>query len=198
MDHLKPQQLEAYAMGRLADDEIAPFEEHLLICETCQQALTAEDQYLLAMRTALQLPELEKVHSKRGWAAWLGFSWRGFAFAGALAMVILAGYSLRSWIPRAPVAVTLASFRGAESPDALASAPAGAPLELGIRSVDATSDCRIEIVSELGEPAWQGGLVSAESGLHAYLADGLHSGQYWVRLYAPDSRLLQEFGLRVE
>lgn len=196
MNHPNDDQLETYARGRLPEAELAGLEEHLLVCAACQKALETHDIYLRAMRAALRHPP-EEVPAASGTAGWFSGR-RGFAWAGALAAIVLVFLAI-PWesAPPVPVAVTLSSFRGAEAVK-MARAPAGSPLELGIDSVEATPECRIEIVNAVGEPAWNGGLVATTKGLEARVEKGLSAGQYWVRLYGPDSRLLQEFGLRLD
>lgn len=43
---------ENYAFNRLTDYETANFEEHLLICETCQSTLEQTDAFVRLMKTA--------------------------------------------------------------------------------------------------------------------------------------------------
>jgi hypothetical protein len=45
--------IEKYAMGRISQQSLARFEEHLLLCESCQNQVTLTDAYLQAMRSAL-------------------------------------------------------------------------------------------------------------------------------------------------
>ena len=46
--------IERYAMGRLPHNSLARFEEHLLLCESCQDRVTLTDAYVKGMRLALQ------------------------------------------------------------------------------------------------------------------------------------------------
>ena len=41
--HITAEALELYALGRLSEPEGAAVEEHLLICEHCQEALALDD-----------------------------------------------------------------------------------------------------------------------------------------------------------
>ena len=50
--HIAEDDLEAYSLGRLASAASAPLEEHLLVCEHCQERLAGWDDYLRAMRAA--------------------------------------------------------------------------------------------------------------------------------------------------
>ena len=46
--------LEAYAMGKLTDQESRPVEEHLLLCPVCQKRLEDLDDFLQVVRAALE------------------------------------------------------------------------------------------------------------------------------------------------
>ena len=50
--HASDEVLEQYSMGRLNARTLKTFEEHLLICATCQDNLEAMDAYRASMRTA--------------------------------------------------------------------------------------------------------------------------------------------------
>lgn len=50
MPHISDDVLELYLMGRLTEMEMAPLEEHLLICEDCRNRLEEAETYLAAMR----------------------------------------------------------------------------------------------------------------------------------------------------
>jgi hypothetical protein len=53
-DHIAAEALELYALGRLSDSAAADVEEHVLICEHCQQALALEDATIESIREALR------------------------------------------------------------------------------------------------------------------------------------------------
>ena len=42
--HIDEEELERYSMGAMPEAAIAPFEEHLLICEPCQLRLAQRDR----------------------------------------------------------------------------------------------------------------------------------------------------------
>jgi anti-sigma factor RsiW len=50
--HLDGEEIENYSLGRLSEEELAPCEEHLLICEPCRRQVEASDAYIEAMRQA--------------------------------------------------------------------------------------------------------------------------------------------------
>jgi hypothetical protein len=49
--HLAEEAVENYAIGRLPKAQLAAFEEHLLLCEHCQEQLDEEDDFAEAMRS---------------------------------------------------------------------------------------------------------------------------------------------------
>jgi len=51
-EHPSDHVVERYATNDLAGEEKNDFEEHLLLCHTCQNRLTKSDEYLVALRTA--------------------------------------------------------------------------------------------------------------------------------------------------
>lgn len=44
--------VESYSLGRLAGEECARFEEHLLVCPVCQGRLSESDAYVSAAKAA--------------------------------------------------------------------------------------------------------------------------------------------------
>lgn len=50
--HIDDDTLEAYSLGRLADAESAPIEEHMLVCAECRERLAGWDGYVRAMVAA--------------------------------------------------------------------------------------------------------------------------------------------------
>ncbi|MCL4487766.1 MAG: zf-HC2 domain-containing protein, partial [Chloroflexi bacterium] len=52
--------IELYALGRLAETDTAGVEEHLLICGECQERLADWDVYARAMRAAIKATTGEK------------------------------------------------------------------------------------------------------------------------------------------
>ena len=58
--HFSPDELEAYSLGLSSDADLEKVEEHLLICERCQNELALTDQYGRAMRKAVSSPQTGK------------------------------------------------------------------------------------------------------------------------------------------
>jgi hypothetical protein len=55
--HISDDSLERYSMGGLTGAEIAPLEEHLLVCEECRKRLVSTDVEIAAIREALKRRE---------------------------------------------------------------------------------------------------------------------------------------------
>src|SRR5664279_2817928 len=86
--HIDEENIERYSMGAMPEDAIAHFEEHLLICESCQHRLAQTDVYVSAMRQASARLRTEPV--KRGFP-WLGFPRLVPALAGLAVAIVAAG-----------------------------------------------------------------------------------------------------------
>jgi hypothetical protein len=52
--HLSPGELEEYLLNRVGSDAQARIEEHLLVCEECQEAALAAETELAALKIALR------------------------------------------------------------------------------------------------------------------------------------------------
>jgi len=50
--HINEDDLEKYGMQTLPEAELAPLEEHLLICAECRDRLEATERYVAAIRAA--------------------------------------------------------------------------------------------------------------------------------------------------
>ena len=49
--HLEESEVEQYSMGELPEASLAPFEEHLLACDSCQDRLLEMEAYVNAVRS---------------------------------------------------------------------------------------------------------------------------------------------------
>ena len=54
--HITEDILEAYSLGQMSEAEVAPVEEHLLMCPECQDRLQATDLFVATIRHVLQEP----------------------------------------------------------------------------------------------------------------------------------------------
>ncbi len=185
--HPSEEDLELYALGRLAEEAIPAVEEHLLLCESCQNKTTefeelgrAYREYRAAPpRAAARPPARRPVY----WAA-------GLAAAALLLVAIALAPS-----GAAPAAmVELTSWRGEAEPDP---APAGRRLDL-VLSANGLPDgvVQVAVAASGGEIVWQGPGRREGNRVRARVEEPLRAGQYWVRILDGD-RLLREFPLRV-
>jgi hypothetical protein len=193
--HASDEALERYSMSCMAGPELAEFEEHLLVCETCQDRLAREDRIRQQVRDAgaVLAPKRAAIpwrSARLGWA--LGLVALGLAvFAG------IEWQSLRrSSAP--PAVILLQTTRGTESPT-LAAASAGKPLTLLLDLTDLQqfSEYKMEIVDAGGHPAFQSKGSPQNARLPATLTRGLAAGAYFVRVYTPAGELLREYALIV-
>jgi hypothetical protein len=178
---------EDYAFDRLSGDEAADFEEHLLICEECQEALARTEEYIQVMKAATAAYVAGSIGASLPRRA-QGLRWNATA-AAVLLLTCLTG--LLSW--RAPggepKAIALDAYRGAAN---VPQAPAGQPLDLKIdlKDVRPASGYRVEVVDAAGRRVWFGGPP-------AHLTKGLLKGDYWVRLLTDNGEWLREYSLVV-
>jgi hypothetical protein len=197
--HLDETDLEQYSMGKLPATRLVPFEEHFLVCESCQDRLLEMEAYVNAVRSVS--PKLRQSNRAR---------WRERFFrprptwVAAFAMGVVVMGLGRVWLvaPRAPAgfaAVFLQSSRGIEGL-AVATAPAGKPLSFNIdlSELPALPSYRIEIVNSLGQPVWQDTASGHEGKITPKLTKGLTAGRYYLRLFTPNGKLQREFGLRID
>jgi hypothetical protein len=193
--HVDDEELERYSMGAMPEAAIAPFEEHLLVCEPCQLRLAQTDAYVGAMRQASARLRTEPL--KRG-LPWLRFPRLIPALAGMAVAIVAAGL----WIGRPdmgeahPFAVDLEATRGAAIE---AKAPAGRwlLLRLDLANLPASSSYRLEMVDRFGTRVWQA-TVPAQGAKASFKVPGTQPGIYFARVYGPPGELLREYGFEVE
>ena len=195
--HATDELLEQYSLGTLSESQAEPLEEHLLVCEQCQDRLDQTDAFIAATRAAarklLNEPKPDPAPRHRP-----AISMWAIGFAVALALLLL---TARPWrfldtasVP--PFAVTLQATRG----PAGATAPAGRPLILTIdlSELRPLDSYRLEIVDSRGARVHEATLTPQNGNLTATVPARLAPGPHWVRLYTPSGDLLREFSLRIE
>lgn len=191
-EHLGEDQLESYSIGNLAEPDAVCLEQHVLICEACQDRLAGSDSWVRSIRRAalkrIQLPE-------RAWAAW-SLPRLVPVLAALILIVVAAAVALRftGQSPVAPLAVALEATRG---PAVSARVPPLRPLLLepsleGLRSLDRY---HLEIVDRFGKEVWRADYASIPGGAFGVSMPGLSSGTYFVRLYDNSRTLLREFAV---
>ena len=194
--HIDEEEIERYSMGAMPEGAIAPFEEHLLICESCQQRLAQSDVYVSAMRRASARLRTEPVKRK---FPWLRFPRLVPALAGIAVLIVAAGL----WLGRldrarlTPLRLTWAATRGAAIE---ATAPVGHTsflLRLDLANLPASPQYRLEMVDRSGNRVRQA-TVPARGSKAEFKVPGTQPGVYFVRLYRPPGELLREYGFEVE
>jgi len=196
MDHACDDQLERYAMSQLAESELGEMEEHLLVCQQCQDALALTDRYLIGMRHAARGMARHPRVEKRPWFQGL-LPVRTMSWAVGLAALGLFVFAGTQWLPLrngAPAVVVLEATRGADA-TVNSSAPAGRALSLmlDLAGVPTLSEYAVEIVDGGGRPVFRTSAAAAGGELHVGVAAGLAGGVYYVRVYTPGQELLREY-----
>lgn len=192
--HATDEVLERYSMDSLAEPGLTGFEEHLLVCESCQDRLACEDS--IRQRVCDGAAVLQQPRAAVWWRlprlAWAS----GLVAAG---LVIFAGSALQSLrrSTAAPAVILLQTTRGTENPTLAA---AGKPLTLVLDLTDLQqfSEYTLEIVDAGGHPAFQSSGAAQSNKLQITLAKSLAAGAYFVRVYAPTRELLREYALTVQ
>ncbi len=190
--HESDERLELYALGRLCDSEVIGIEEHLLVCDVCRERLDESAGAAFVIGEALRA---NPVPFQRSLLDWLKNGWLRpqFAFAGALAVLVLAvGLLWRGNSGLAPVAsLQLTAMRG----DDVRSVPLAR--ELDITFGDAAGASKVEVVDSNGSPVWSGAPELVGGAVRAKVVKPLSRGEYFARVYDSAGRMLHEYGFRV-
>jgi len=195
--------LEEYAFGRLSGADLEDSEEHLLICQRCQEDLKEVDEYILLMKRAAR----KLASETRGWGLAWGWAragrvrgkWITVGMGATVAVVVLG--SLALW-PSRETAVTnsvqLVALRG-DDMASIAHSPGG-PLDLliDVSDLPGVARFRLEVVNAAGRRHWEGTATPADGKLTVRIPKALARGTYWVRLSSSEGELLREFGLRAD
>ena len=190
--HLEEAELEQYAMGSLPGERTESFEEHLLVCEQCQDRLLEMETYINAVRSVS--PKLRAAPGVRfAWLRLVG------AAAGAVAAALLLVGRLPVSARRPEIAaVRLEATRGmGGSPEAQAIAGHAVALEIDRTRIPQLPSYRLEIVNDAGKREQESWVSPQGESIRQILQDGLPAGRHYVRLYGSNGALLREFGLLV-
>jgi len=187
--HPDDSEIEAYCLGKVPEHESAELEEHLLLCESCQQRVAEVDAYVKSMRDAGTHFRAEELRPQR--------AWRASGLVPVLGVALVVGgigtyvYNQRAVGPR--VSVALEVTRGATT---AARAPAGRPLLLNpqLDGLPALGTYRLEIVDRNGKRVFEQEFSTGK----ALEAPAQSPGLYFVRLYTPQGTLLREFALETQ
>jgi hypothetical protein len=186
--HLDEMAMDDYALGLMPEEEVADFEEHLLLCVSCQERLTQNDAFIKALKGASS----EHVREKAQWR----YAWRArlpVLATLAAGLLLVAGTAVRHLGQPAgqPAIVTLEAYRGAAA-EAWAPAARELVLHFDLLGLPDLPSYELEIVDRWGTPVSR---VDAAPG--AATVPALRAGSYYIRLYAPGGQLLREYGFEV-
>jgi len=188
-EHLGAELLESYSIGRLSEQESARLEEHVLVCEMCQDRLAETDSWVRAVRRAAAgLP----IPARRIWSPWS--LPRLVPILAAMTLILTVGVALRfnHGGVVAPVAVVLEATRGAG-----VQVPAMQPLLLrpGLEGLRPQTRYHLEVVDRLGKDVWRTDIPGGPVAASGVKMPGLSPGTYFVRLYDPSHVLLREYAV---
>jgi hypothetical protein len=186
--------LERYAMGRSTGPELAGLEEHLLVCESCQDRLAIEDSIRQRVRDGAAVrPQPRAVI----WRPFPKLAWAAGLLAAGLALFAGIEWQAASRPTAPPAVILLQATRGAE--DAGPAAPADRPLTvwLDLTGLPQFSIYKLEVVRGAGHPVLEADRAPQGNKLQASLSRGLRAGNYFVRVYSPARELLREYALVV-
>jgi anti-sigma factor RsiW len=197
--HPEEELLERYAMGRLAEPQLGEVEEHLLICQGCQERLDEATAYTAILRQAAANVAAQPQAAEAGWRQWLRLEWLPMpmpALAGAMAVLAIA----LVWQPwRTPGVlewrtVELETMRGGGS-EAAGMEGFGLALRLDVSGlvIDGATG---QIVSADGQVVAEGTVAMVAGKAEFRHAPGLAAGRYWVRL-KKNGETLREYALVV-
>lgn len=190
------EQLELYALGRLAESEQVFLEEHLFVCASCREKLDGIGDFVQGMRGAGTQTETTAVGARffsPGWAAFLQRPAAAMALAFALLILVLGIFSIgrTKLVPVASLQLT--AIRG--------TMPVTAPArtyDLLLYDVPlSASPYRVDVVDGAGGSVWSGLATAGQSGVEVNVPRHLAAGDYFVRVSAPDGKTLHEYGFRV-
>jgi hypothetical protein len=190
--HLGEELLERYSRGTLPQSDVERVEEHVLVCESCQNKLSFNDSWVRSIRrTSAQLrPERERFWDFLRWPRLVP------ALAATVVLLFAAGLLLeKQQRVQVPFAVALAATRGATVPQV----PAQKPLAIqpNLEGLPQFSEYRLAIVDQLGKKVHETVIQPAQAGVPAATVPAMASGAYFVRLYSPAGELLREYALEV-
>jgi len=198
--HISDDALELYALKRLDEDELPAFEEHLLICDRCQDRLSDTDQYIYALKAATAVLRHEQPVTQPGIIAQL-VEWLRAVPQPALALSFAAVLAL-VFIVRLPHAsmeqVDLTATRKGTSTHVRSGVIP--ELRLSAEGLTPSNSYTVEVVNASGSSVWHGSPVFKDEKMIVTPGSPFSAGHYWIRLYTDTSRanMLREYSLTVD
>lgn len=199
--HVADDVLENYLLHRLPEAEMAPLEEHLLVCRRCQAQAQETEEFILATQAALQAgerkPARRALHATSG-----GFphSWVGVPVVTMIVAAVAAAIFIplhRSGNNLPPAYVSLKAMRGPETMPAHVRAGAELILFLDTTGLPVGGEYGVRVVDSRGAEVWTGVPQLLVNRVRAEVGGRLRPGRYWVRL-TRSGELLREYGLQID
>ena len=189
--HMDDEQIESYSMGHMTEEESARFEEHLLVCGSCQKRVSEADAFVAAMSAAALA--LQREPRAQNWYNMFFPRLTPLLAAAALAITLAVLGARMASRSAPPVAVALQAMRGAtvQAPSARR-----LTLNLDMTGLPDRSVYRVSVVDASGRELWSGVARSVEGSGQAEIP-GMNAGTYFVRLYAGSGELVREYGVEV-
>jgi hypothetical protein len=197
--HGTEEQLELYARGKLSPAQTIEMEEHLLVCPECLERVDANEQWTVAVREALS--DDPRMEPWANWLRWPVFQWFGFRWVQVgLAAAGIFGIGLAIFPEGGPLMAPVAYVQLAAVRGEMITVQRAREFDLTLTDAPASKGdmaFRVQVVDAGGTPEWDGTAPRTAKGLEIQVKKALRAGNYFVRLYAPDGRMLHEYGLRV-
>ncbi len=192
--------LELYSFGRLSGAELDRTENHLFVCEQCQEELGSVDCSIREIKEACERLTRQPTPARVGLLTRMFSLPAKPVFAGAFAAVALAiivPVSIYRSGSVEPAVVHLDSLRGPEGGALRAPAKRPLHLQLSMPEGETQSKFRAEIVNQSGSTVWTGFPIRADGNMTMDVDKSLGEGLYWVRLFDQDAPV-REFGLELK
>ncbi len=208
--HLTEEILERYSLGQASEPEASLVEEHILLCDLCQEKLQEADDFVQAFRIAApKLAAQAKIAEDSGqhtlltplvniWNS-MGSFLRPLPVAG---LVAAAAVAVVLMVPRDPVSTRarVMELRAVRSDAAsVARTSDSLTLKLDVEGLPAQQNYRVEIAGASGELVWTSQAVASGGVVTVTPGPLRKAGAYWVRLLRSDESrsLLREFALEI-
>ena len=200
--HLTEEQIEKYAMGKVAPACCEDLEEHLLVCKSCQLALEETDIFLTHIKAASARVEVKKevppMWAKIGglphWMARPLPAFTGLACASAILLVLL--------IPRpAPPTtqqLTLESLRGGQLELPLLQANRAIQFSLDATGLPESPTYQVNIADISGHVVFESTATRSQDAVKIRSDSGLPAGKFLVRILDSKLQLLREYAVSVK
>lgn len=187
--HASEDTIEQYIRHQLPEPKLSLFEEHLLHCERCQDAVVVEEEFVTNLRRALARPDAHRTSIFHNPFPTV----RGLWLIPALAFLLLCFIEAPRQEPAAQQ-IALAALRGTSPAE---KALSGMPLLLLLdaTSLPAHEEVLITVVNSTGALEQSAKATPSANELRFH-ARPLAAGQYWVRILRGDE-VMREFSLRV-